>query len=77
MMKNLPASPVFHATFRSRVVIANKYCMRKHAKLLYAAPALLLIIIIMIYWSGKCLTCRIGFDAHASTLVIKLLEGCF
>ena len=64
MMKNLPASPVFHATFQSCVVIANKYSMCKHVKLLYAASALLLIIIIMIYWSGKLLTCRTGSDAH-------------
>ena len=64
MMKNLPASPVIHATFQSHVVIANKYCMRKHAKLLYTVPALMLIIIIMIYWSGKCLICRTGSDTH-------------
>ena len=64
MMKNLPASPVIHATFQSHVVIANKYCMHKHANLLYTVPALMLIIIIMIYWSGKCLICRTGSNAH-------------
>ena len=47
--------------------------MRKHAKLLYAAPALLLIIIIMIYWSSKCLTCRTDSDAHVRANNVYML----
>ena len=58
-MKKLPVTPEVRTTFR--------VCMRHaHAKLLYAAEALMLIIItieITNYWSGKCLTCCTGSDA--------------
>ena len=69
-MKNLLASPGIRATFR--------LCMRKHAKLLYTVPVLMLIIItieITNYWSGKCLICSTGSDTHAMQTGITIVTS--